>query len=138
MAYFEWNSQVELDHAQLNAQHKRLFELSEAVAQSLAESPTRRPAEPALDALIAFAREHFSFEESLMRESGYAGAETHARYHALLLAELEAYCSKVRLENNPGLTVTGLVAYLWRWLILHINSADRELAAWLKTSPRGR
>ena len=34
MAYFEWNSQVELEHPLLNAHHKRLFALAEAVAQS--------------------------------------------------------------------------------------------------------
>ena len=63
MAYFEWNSQVELEHPLINAHHKRLFELSEAVAQSVADAPDARPAEPALRDLIAFAREHFAAEE---------------------------------------------------------------------------
>ena len=138
MAYFEWNSQVELGHPLLNAHHKRLFELSEAVAQSLADSATSRPTESALEALIAFAREHFGVEEGLMRDSGYAAAETHARNHALLLAELEAYFRTIRQENNPALTVTGLVAFLWRWLILHIDSADRDLVRWLESHPVAR
>jgi hemerythrin len=133
MTYFEWNSQVELAHPQINEHHKRLFALSEAVAQSLADSPARRPAAPALQALIEFAREHFQFEETLMRASAYAGADTHAHYHALLLAELEDYFRRMQAEGNTNLTVTGLVAYLWRWLILHIDSADRELVRWLQT-----
>ena len=133
MAYFEWNSQVELDHPLINAHHKRLFELSEAVAQSAADSSDQRPAEPALRDLIAFAREHFAAEEGLMRASHYAPAETHAHYHALLLGELEEYFRKIKdgSDGNARLTVTGLVAFLWRWLILHIDSADRELVRWL-------
>lgn len=138
MAYFEWNSQVELEHPLLNEHHKRLFALSEAVAQSLADSAERRPAEPALGALIAFVREHFAAEEGLMRATNYAGAETHAKSHALLLAELEEYFRKVQQEDNANLTVTGLVAYLWRWLILHIDSADRELVRWLKAHEAAR
>jgi len=133
MAYFEWNSQVELDHPLLNAHHKRLFALAEAVAQSVADSPEARPAEPALRELIAFAREHFAAEEALMRASQYAPTETHAHYHGLLLNELEEYFRKVQQDGNARLTITGLVAFLWRWLILHIDSADRELVRWLQT-----
>ena len=98
--------------------------------------------EPALRALIAFAREHFAAEEGLMRASNYAPAETHAHYHALLLGELEEYFRKVQKDGdrdgNTRLTVTGLVAFLWRWLILHIDSADRELVRWLKEHPKTR
>lgn len=141
MAYFEWNSQVELDHPLINAHHKRLFELSEAVARSVADSSDQRPAEPALRDLIAFAREHFAAEEALMRASKYAPADTHAHYHALLLGELEEYFRKVQKdgdrEGNARLTVTGLVAFLWRWLILHIDSADRELVRWLAAHEPG-
>ena len=87
--------------------------------------------------LIAFAREHFAAEEGLMRASHYAPAETHAHYHALLLGELEEYFRKVQQDGNARLTVTGLVAFLWRWLILHIDSADRELVRWLEShAPR--
>jgi hemerythrin len=142
MAYFEWNSQVELDHPLINAQHKRLFVLSEAVAQSAAGAADQRPTEPALRDLIAFAREHFAAEEGLMRASNYAPAATHAHYHALLLGELEEYFRKVQKDGdrdgNTRLTVTGLVAFLWRWLILHIDSADRELVRWLKEQPTTR
>jgi len=135
MAYFEWNSQVELEHPLINAHHKRLFELSEAVAQSAAGSPDARPAAPALRELIAFAREHFAAEEGLMRAANYAPVDTHAHYHARLLGDLEEYFRKVQdgSDSEARLTVTGLVAFLWRWLILHIDSADRELVRWLQT-----
>jgi hemerythrin len=133
MAYFEWNSQVELEHPLINEQHKRLFSLSEAVAQSLADSPAHRPAEPALRELIAFVREHFATEEGLMRATNYAEADAHAGHHALLLAELEEYCRKLQQDDNANLTVIGLVAFLWHWLIMHIDSADRELVRWLKS-----
>jgi hemerythrin len=133
MTYFEWNTQVELEHPLLNEQHKHLFALSEALVHSMADAPDHRPAEAALRALIDYAREHFAMEEGLMLASGYTGADTHSGYHAKLLADLEDYCSKIRRDESARLTVTGLVAYLWRWLVLHIDSSDRELVHWLKS-----
>jgi hemerythrin len=131
--YFEWNSQVELGHPLIDQQHKRLFSLSEAVAQTLADSEARRPAEEALRALIDFVRVHFATENGLMREADFPDAGEHARAHGQLLAELEEYCRKVQQGKNASLTVTGLVAYLWHWLIMHINAADRELVVWLRS-----
>jgi hemerythrin len=130
--FFEWNSHVELGHPLIDEQHRRLFSLSEAVAQSLAGSPAHRPTEAALRALIDFVREHFATEEGLMRGAGFPETAEHARLHDLLLAELDAYCRKVRQEDNAGLTLTGLVAFLWHWLVMHINVADRELVEWLR------
>jgi len=130
VAYFEWNSQFELGYPLLDEQHKRLFSLSEAVAQTLADSAERRSA-AALQALIDFSREHFAAEEGLMRASNYPGADAHARLHTSLLTELDEYCLKVQRDWNANLTVTGLVAFLWHWLIVHINSTDRELVGWL-------
>jgi hemerythrin len=132
VAYFEWNSHVELGYPLLDEQHKRLFSLSEAVAQTLVDAEEQRSAEAALLALIGFAEEHFGTEEGLMVASNYPEASTHARVHQSLLAELNDYYSKVRRDRNANLTVTGLVAFLWHWLIVHINSADRELVSWLR------
>jgi hemerythrin-like metal-binding protein len=133
VVYFEWNSQVELGHPLLDEQHKRLFSLSEVVAQTLADSAEHRPAAAALLAVIEFARQHFAAEEGLMRASNYPGTDAHASLHTSLLAELDEYCRKVQRDRNANLTVTGLVAFLWHWLIVHIDSTDRELVGWLQS-----
>ncbi len=133
MAYFEWNSQVELGNPILDAHHKRLFALSEAVARSLTETTELRHLAGALQELIEFTREHFTAEERIMRQANYPNTEVHSEFHTLLLAELEQYWLKIQQEGNANLTVTGLVAFLWHWLILHIDSADREVVKWLAT-----
>jgi hemerythrin len=63
----------------------------------------------------------------------YSEADAHARFHASLLTALDAYCTNVRMgsHTNP----VGLIAYLWNWLIVHIQSADRQLATWLASMP---
>jgi len=133
MVYFEWNSQVELGHPLLDEQHKRLFSLSEAVAQTLTNSAELRLVAEALQDLIDFARVHFTAEERLMRDSNYPNTEAHSKFHTLLLAELDEYWLKVQQEGNASLTVTALVAFLWHWLILHIDSEDREVVSWVQS-----
>lgn len=59
----------------------------------------------------------------------------HAKYHASLLTELTTYCQKVQHggHSNP----VGLISFLWNWLVLHIDSADRELVLWLRAKESG-
>ncbi len=131
MAYFEWTSDIETGHLEIDEQHKRLLLLAEAVVEPLINSAEHRPGAARLQALIDFTQEHFAFEEALMRSAGYPAVEQHAKYHASLLKELSTYCFKVQRGENTN--PVGLIAFLWNWLTLHINSADRELVAWLKS-----
>jgi len=129
VAYFDWNADVAIGHAQIDDQHKRMFALAEAATESLFTNAERRPRDEQLQALIDYAREHFAYEEGLMQDFAYPEAESHANYHASLLMELDTYCAKVREQSNTN--PARLVAFLWRWLAIHIHSADRELVAWI-------
>ena len=129
MTYFEWNSAIEIGHAEIDEQHKRLLLLGQAAVELL--SAEHKPDATQLQALIDFAQEHFAFEEGLMRSAGYPDAEWHAKFHASLLAELSAYCRKV--QQGEIINAVGLISFLWNWLNLHIDSVDRELVVWLKS-----
>ena len=134
MAYFEWTADVAVGHARMDEEHKQLFALAEAVVEPLFSATEQLPRAALLQTLIDFARKHFAYEEELMRSTGYAEAEAHAKFHASLLVELDIYCARVRMgsHTNP----VGLIAYLWNWLIVHIQSADRELVVALASMPR--
>ncbi len=129
MAYFDWDADVAIGHPQIDDQHRQMFALAEAAIDSLFSTAEQRPRDAQLQALIDFAREHFAYEEALMQTLAYPEAESHTKYHASLLTELDAYCAKVRLQSNTN--PAGLAAFLWRWLVIHIHSADRELVAWI-------
>jgi hemerythrin len=129
MVYFEWKADIAVGHARIDEDHKQLFALAEAVVEPLFSTAEHQPKEATLRALIDFARKHFAYEQELMRASAYPDAEAHEKFHESLLAELETYCARVHSGSNTN--PAGLIAYLWNWLILHIQSADRQLAAWL-------
>ena len=131
MAYFEWTSAIEIGHPEMDEQHKRLLLLCKAVVEPLTNSAEHKLATKQLQALIEFAQEHFEFEEGLMHSAGYPGAGRHANDHTSLLTELRTYFYRVQrgINTNP----VGIISFLWDWLVLHIHSSDRELAAWLKS-----
>jgi len=131
MTYFMWTSDIELGHAEIDRQHKRMLRLGEDLVEPLVGSAAHKPSATQLQALIDFAQEHFAFEEGLMRSTGYPGADEHANIHTSLLAELRKYCLRVQqgLHTNP----VGLISFLWHWIVLHIGSEDRDLVIWLKS-----
>ncbi len=131
MPYFRWTSDIALGHTEIDEQHKRLLVLGEAVVEQLINSAEHRPGAVQLQVLIDFAQEHFVFEESLMHSVGYPEGAEHAKYHNSLLTELRTYCYRVQrgVHTNP----VALIGFLWSWIVLHIDSADRNLVAWLKT-----
>ncbi len=130
-AIFRWSSDIELGHTEIDEQHKRLLLLGEAVVEQLINSAEHEPGAVQLQVLIDFAQEHFAFEEALMRSVGYPEGAEHAKYHNSLLRELRTYCYRVQrgVHTNP----VALISFLWSWIVLHIDLADRNLVAWLKT-----
>ena len=131
MIYFKWTSAIEIGHAEIDAQHRKLFLLGEAVVESLVDSEEHKLAALQLQTFIAYAREHFKYEEVQMRSAGYPEADRHSKYHASLLAELVMYCNKVHWGQNTD--AEALTSFMWNWLILHIDLADREMVVWLKS-----
>jgi hemerythrin len=127
----KWTSALEIGHPGIDEQHKRLFLLAEAVAQPLVNSADQKPAAARLHALIDFTQKHFAFEEGLMRSAGYPRAGRHAKYHASLLSELKTYCARVDwgIDFNPA----SLIDFLRNWLVVHIDTADRDMVDWLKS-----
>jgi len=108
-----------------NEQHKQLFLLGEVVVKSLINSGDQKLAAAQLQAFIVLAQGNFKYQEVLMRSAGYPDSERHAKYHASLLTELIGHCDRMHWGRNGDRV--GLSNFLWNWLILHIDLADREV-----------
>ena len=134
MADFAWTSANEIGHAGIDDQHRQLFALAAHLAKPLVDGVDRKPNPKKLRALLDFSSEHFKYEESLMRDSRYPHLKRHAKYHAALITELKIYCA--RLDRGVSADPASFVEFLWNWLLVHIDTADRELVKWLKADRR--
>ena len=131
MTDFKWTNVIEVGHAEIDAQHRRLLHLCTDVIELLLHSGDPNSSMSQLQELIDFTEEHFEFEEDLMRSVSYPDLDQHAKYHSSLLAELRTFV--YRVHQDQGTTAVGTMSFLWSWLTLHIDSVDRELADWLRT-----
>lgn len=73
---------------------------------------------------------HFLFEETLMIRRGYPEHEAHRREHGRLIEELRRLRQAVAsLQEETSLKEA---AEIERWLLHHIQTFDRALAAFIK------
>ena len=80
--------------------------------------------------LIAYAQNHFKFEEGLMLP-GYLDGEKHHEMHRMVLKELSKFEMRA-LWRDPDVAAD-LSTFLRIWLTHHIATMDRHLGEFLNT-----
>lgn len=130
MAFLSWHDRYSMGHAEIDTQHRKLFELvnhfDDVVKLSLPEEPTR-----VLDDLIAATRAHFEFEERLIEAAGFPQAASHKKVHAELISQIQDMQRK--MKRGGHLSSTAIARFLADWLTNHIIREDREYKPYLKT-----
>jgi hemerythrin len=121
-----WSPDFELGHAAVDQQHRKLFNLADA----LVRDPNPGQVMAALATLSDYVVVHFRDEEKLMLDIGYPEFETHRKMHEEFRARL------AKLYRNAGsIGMSGIAAEVLElvndWLANHIVTADREYAAYL-------
>ncbi len=113
---------VDVHHREIDAIHAELAELVTALSAATDVSYVELYAK-----LIAHTEDHFSEEESMMRESGFIHAAEHLTEHRQMLQEMRQFQQRRLLISR---------AYIRERLPerfrLHIIRMDSLLAAWLK------
>lgn len=131
MTSLRWTSELELGHAAIDEQHRRLLLLCQELAESPINPPANEPTEKRLHALIDLTEAHFAFEEDLMRSTRYQGVAEHANFHETLLAQLRAF--SVRMRRGARTDSVALHNFFGHWIFAHICTEDRDMVIWLKS-----
>ena len=77
MSLLQWNSTLQLGHAQIDAEHRRLVDLLNALYDAMQAGQGREVCGKILADLVDYTRVHFAAEERLMAQQGYAQTATH-------------------------------------------------------------
>jgi len=122
-----WSDSLSLGVKVIDEQHRGLVERINRVAASLSEDGDLTAAAALMDELARHTELHFRTEEGLMDAYGIANTQRHRDEHRMLLSDLHSL--------GGGLEATGVMLalqHLKPWLLLHLDSLDRELAADLR------
>jgi hemerythrin-like metal-binding protein len=128
-AAIPWGDALDLGNDDLDAEHHLQIGLVNAFTDAAGDSREAAAAVVMLEELRDASRLHFSSEEALMRQHGFAGAAAHADDHRRLLVWLAATAQA--LDSGDAEVTKAIADDLRRWLSAHILGADRRLAEFL-------
>jgi diguanylate cyclase (GGDEF)-like protein/hemerythrin-like metal-binding protein/PAS domain S-box-containing protein len=114
---------------EIDAQHARMAELLNDVADAVNRGQDRDHVTALLDELLAFTRHHFETEQRLMERHRYPDLLAHTQEHSRLLADLISIRTRADVASLM-LTLQSLK----EWLVAHIAHGDRELGEALVAS----
>ena len=120
-----WREAYECDEPTIDAEHRALFDLGNAlIAAALEQHSAPASWRATLDTLLAHVTQHFQNEEAVLVQHGYVGFAAHQRAHAALLQRAGELASSV---NDDESALGLLVNFLARDVIAeHIFKVDRD------------
>lgn len=128
----KWMEDAEAENlgvVEIDAQHKALVTLANRLYHAIGTARDYAVQASLLDELMSFTQYHFSCEEKLMDRYGDPTAEAHKHQHAQLIGQVQFF--RHALTQGSGQVV---LSALRPWLIRHIGTFDRALAAFVATA----
>ncbi len=127
MALFYWNTHLETGNDQIDGQHKRLFELTNDIADAVSGQGSLPEVPTLLAELIDYANTHFCDEEKLMCRSSLSAAkkQQHVCAHRAFHTRVRALAAKSDLEQAEA--VNEILNFLVNWLVTHILKLDHRM-----------
>jgi len=134
--HLAWQEAYECGHAAIDAEHRELFVLANALIDALPAAKTDPPLfRAAFDRLLNHVQDHFRAEEAILDALGYDQAEEHRRAHQGLLrraGQLRARCA------TGEVTLGAVVEFLAQDVIArHLLTVDRAFFPLFQPAPAG-
>lgn len=124
--YIPWSNVYSVQIPSIDAQHKKLIDLINLLHHQLMENPNdKQIIGEAIQELFDYAQEHFSYEESLLKEHDYPDYFKHKSEHRAFKKKIKSYSKDSELELHE------LLFFLQSWLITHIKGVDSKYSAFL-------
>ncbi|MEF8714393.1 MAG: bacteriohemerythrin [Accumulibacter sp.] len=125
MAPLVWSAALEIGHPEIDNDHRAMVGLLNRL-QEASERADRVATQAVLAELETLTRDHFAREEQLMLDIHYELLARHQKEHVHLFDEVRAQIE----EMNEGIVSAAAIAgFIKRWLIDHVETSDRQLAA---------
>ena len=120
----QWKDVYKVGNPEIDQQHQELFGRANAF---LVATDKATKTECAMG-LFQYTREHFSYEEGVMRELNYPAMTGHIQQHNDLIERLNGIAANIA---SGELAHKDLESFLADWLLGHIRIFDTKLAAYI-------
>lgn len=128
-----WNSSFEIGDPLIDAQHKELFERTNALVDAMGKSNDYAQIDSIIAFLNDYVSEHFETEERLMAETGYPFIKLQKDQHKRFSKYFKAFKEEIKRDLNEHRVFLLFRAQIliMDWLINHTSKLDRHLGKFL-------
>ena len=124
-----WDPVYSVHIQRFDAQHKRLFDLINALNEGMETDQSHRELANALNDLVEYVSTHFADEESAMQKFGYTALAEHHAEHVQLARHVVEF--KKRFDARKAFISSELMGFLQAWFKQHILRSDKAYAMYL-------
>lgn len=126
MSLLIWGAMFEVGVQEIDAQHRRLFDLANQLADAVRIGKGTDIIGNVLNELVRYTQTHFTFEEQLMSQNHYEAAAQHRQQHQDLIESVAEF--KRRFAAKDEAVVDEALQFFTEWLSRHIMDTDKALA----------
>lgn len=131
MAFFEWDSALDVGVNAMNEQHKVLIRMMDKLYTDSNSNATKQQLISNVDELFAFVIKHFKEEEAFMSSIGFPNLEAHKRLHQNLLNDLKKLSDDFKQSSEEKIS-SEFIIFLKFWLSTHIMGIDHKYGVFAK------
>lgn len=128
----EWTKNIETGIIEIDYQHRKFFELMDALLQLGCEGKEDDKIIKSIEMLKNYIRFHFSLEEDLMLESKYPHYKEHISAHRYFKEQIRIMDTMLKEQKEPSKALITRYNYmLVEWFLKHIKVTDKSMCVYL-------
>lgn len=128
----QFDDSIRLGVPVIDQQHEKLVGMVNDVFRAMKSGGDHDTIGHILDQILDYTYTHFTSEEKLMQDAGFADIEAHKELHQELLASAKDY--RQQFEDGEKVTARDIFYFLKSWLVNHIQGIDRKYVDDMKSA----
>jgi len=130
---FEWKDEYSVKIAEIDEQHKKLFDLIIELESCSKESEFETIVKDVLENLMEYVNIHFETEEYYFDKANYEETAAHKDIHTAIKLDLNEKINTLFARKITALDIVGLHNFLIDWLQHHILEQDQKYVQHLES-----
>jgi hemerythrin len=133
MDVLQWSDNYSVGHPEIDTQHQQLFSLFSKLARGIEDGGPSFHMEQAFIQLCGYVKNHFRFEERLMKKADYPELAAHKKKHAKIKNKLQGFRKDFNKASGKKKDAVALdvAKFLQEWLQGHINGDDQKYTPYI-------
>lgn len=129
MSFANWDQSYSVQVQRLDAEHQQLFAIINQLYDGMKAGRGSQVMQDVLQKLLCYTEQHFSGEETLLRQANYADLVAHMAKHREFTARIRDFSTQYA-SGAVALSVE-ILDYLKNWLSQHIMATDQRYSSTL-------